>query len=418
MNNAKNHWWTKYYYNLIEGFFKFIVPPGSSVLRVGDDAVELNSQDKFDYVLLPGIIGDLNDVQKSFEELHRVINERGRIVITSYNHLWEGLLKLLEWLRLKEPRANQNWLSRVDVENLLMLSQFEVIKRGTFILFPLYIPLLSFLLNKYIARLPLIRHFCLMHYFIARPRPNPFSQKEYSVSVIIPARNEAGNIEDAVTRLPILGSHTQIIFVEGGSKDKTRAEIFRVIEKYAEKKDIEFIDQGAGVGKGDAVRRGFAAASGEILMILDADLTVKPEELPKFYQAIRNRQGEFIMGSRLVYPMAQDAMRFLNVIGNKFFSLAFSWLLEQPIKDTLCGTKVIFKEDYNKLSANRSYFGDFDPFGDFDLIFGAAKMNLKILEIPIRYEARKYGTTNISRFKHGWLLLKMTIFAARKMKFF
>ena len=123
------------------------------------------------------------------------------------------------------------------------------------------------------------------------------------------------------------------------------------------------------------------------------------------------------MGTRLVYPMEKDAMRFLNIIGNKFFSLAFSWLLEQPIKDTLCGTKVIFRKDYERLAQNRSYFGDFDPFGDFDLIFGAAKMNLKIVEIPIRYQARKYGSTNISRFSHGWLLLKMTVFAARKIKF-
>jgi len=171
-----------------------------------------------------------------------------------------------------------------------------------------------------------------------------------------------------------------------------------------------------GAGK-DAVRKGFAAATGDVLMILDADLTVPPEELPKFYNALITGHGDFIHGSRLVYPMQDQAMRFLNILGNKFFSLAFTYLLDQRFKDTLCGTKVLYRADYDQIAANRSYFGDFDPFGDFDLIFGAAKLNLKIIEVPIHYFARTYGATNISRFKHGWLLLRMSVFAMRKMKF-
>lgn len=456
----KRDYWKKrgrYYHRMLERFFQFVIPPGASVLEIGSgtgdlldavkpargvgidiaerlveiaarkypqlrfisaDVYKLALQEKFDYVILSDVISNLDDVQKCLEVLHKTTDEHSRIVITSYNRLWEGILKLFEWLRLKMPQPDQNWLSCQDVENLLSLSRFEVVKSGAFILFPIYIPLLSSLLNKYFARLPLIRHFCLVNYFVARPCFNQYSDKEYGVSVIIPARNEAGNIEDAIVRLPKLGSRTEIIFVEGGSKDNTRAEIFRVMGKYKDKKDIIFVDQGEGKGKGDAVRRGFARATGDILMILDADLTVRPEDLPKFYQAIRTRHGEFVMGTRLVYPMEEYAMRLLNIIGNKFFSLAFSWLLDQPIKDTLCGTKVIFKKDYETLTKNRSYFGDFDPFGDFDLIFGVAKMNLRILEIPIRYQARKYGSTNISRFSHGWLLLKMTLFAARKIKFF
>src|SRR3989338_2861624 len=417
MNKNEHQWRTRYYNHLFERFFQFIIPPGASVLEISVGIQELKRQEKFDFVLLPNVIGSLDDVQKCFEELHRVVDEQSRVIITSYNHLWSGVLRLLEWLRLKTAQPNQNWLSSQDVVNLLSLARFEIVKRGAFILFPIYVPIASSFLNKYLARLPLIRHLCLVNYFVARPCFNHYSDKEYTVSVIIPARNEAGNIENAITRLPRLGSRTEIIFVEGGSRDKTRDDIFRVIEKYKDKKDIIFVNQGGGKGKGDAVRKGFARATGDILMILDADLTVQPEDLPKFYQAIRTRQGEFIMGTRLVYPMEKGAMRFLNIIGNKFFSLAFSWLLEQPIKDTLFGTKVIFRKDYERLAQNRSYFGDFDPFGDFDLIFGAAKMNLKIVEIPIRYQARKYGSTNISRFSHGWLLLKMTVFAARKIKF-
>jgi glycosyltransferase involved in cell wall biosynthesis len=243
------------------------------------------------------------------------------------------------------------------------------------------------------------------------------NKKDYKVSVIIPARNEAGNIENAVKRTPKLGKWDELIFVEGNSSDNTKKEIERVIEKYKNKRNLVLINQGKGRGKGDAVRKGFAQAKGDILMILDADLTMPPEELPKYYRVISERIGEFVMGSRLVYPMENQAMRFLNILGNKFFSLAFSFLLDQKIKDTLCGTKVLFKDDYQQIVKNRSYFGDFDPFGDFDLIFGAAKLNLKIVEVPIRYKARTYGETNISRFKHGFLLLKMVLFASRKIKF-
>jgi glycosyltransferase involved in cell wall biosynthesis len=172
-----------------------------------------------------------------------------------------------------------------------------------------------------------------------------------------------------------------------------------------------------GIGKADAVRLGFEHASGDILMILDADLTVAPEDLPRFYDALCSGRGEFINGVRLVYPMDQEAMRWLNFLGNKFFSLTFSWLLGQPIKDTLCGTKVLWRKDYELISTNRTYFGDFDPFGDFDLLFGASKLNRKIIDLPIRYRERTYGKTNISRWRHGWLLLRMVIIGARRLKF-
>ena len=256
-----------------------------------------------------------------------------------------------------------------------------------------------------------------MNYFVVRQNPNYNPDKEYSVSVVIPARNEAGNIEDAVIRTPKLGRNTELIFIEGHSRDNTREEIKKIIEKYKNKKNISFVDQGKEKGKADAVRKGFDKARGEILIILDADLTVAPEELQKFYQLLRTNKSEFVQGSRLVYPLEKDAMRFLNKLGNKFFSIAFTWLLDQEIKDTLCGTKALFRNDYDRIAANRSYFGDFDPFGDYDLIFGASKLNLKMSEIPVRYYARKYGSTNISRFKHGLLLFRMTLFAARKLKF-
>ena len=231
---------------------------------------------------------------------------------------------------------------------------------------------------------------------------------------MIPCRNEKGNIEAAITRLPRFGLRQEIIFVDGHSTDGTVEEIQRVMRQWPQYDLKLFIQDGK--GKGDAVRKGFTHATGDILMILDADLTMPPEDLPKFYDAIASGKGEFINGSRLVYPMEEEAMRFLNLIGNKFFSMAFSWLLGERIKDTLCGTKVLFRKDYERIVANRAYFGEFDPFGDFDLLFGASKLNLKILEVPIRYQERTYGTTNINRFQHGWLLLKMTVYGFFRLK--
>jgi glycosyltransferase involved in cell wall biosynthesis len=212
-----------------------------------------------------------------------------------------------------------------------------------------------------------------------------------------------------------MGGGTELIFVEGNSSDDTFCAIEREIAKRPGYQAKLFKQPGK--GKGDAVRMGFANATGELLMILDADLTVPPEDLPRFYEAWHSGRAEFVNGVRLVYPMEEKSMRFLNLVGNKFFSLAFSWLLSQPVKDTLCGTKVLGRKQYEMIASNRAYFGQIDPFGDFDLLFGAAKFNLKIVDMPIRYRERTYGETNIQRWKHGILLLRMVLLASRKIKF-
>ncbi len=235
--------------------------------------------------------------------------------------------------------------------------------------------------------------------------------------MIVPGlRNEAGNIEAILANTPEMGGGTELVFVEGHSTDDTWGEIQRQIAIHPQRRCLAM--QQTGKGKGDAVRLGFAQATGDILMIYDADLTVPPESLPRFVEALRQGEGEFINGVRLVYPMERRAMRFLNLVANKSFSVAFSWVLGQPVKDTLCGTKAIWKKDYELLAANRAFFGDFDPFGDFDLIFGAAKLNLKIVDIPIRYRERTYGTTNIQRLA-PWLAVAKDVgfCGARKLKF-
>ncbi|MEO6882444.1 MAG: bifunctional class I SAM-dependent methyltransferase/glycosyltransferase family 2 protein [Bacteroidia bacterium] len=382
-------------------------------------AENISFDEKFDVVILSNLIGYLDDIQEVFQQLHKVCHSETKIIVTYYNYLWEPFLKLAETLGLKTASPVQNWLTLSDINNLLFISGFDVYRNSKRMIFPFYIPLLSSFLNRYVAKFPIFKFFSLNYYTFAKPLPTGDEsqyQKKYSTSVIIPARNESGNIENAILRLPNFGKHVEIIFIEGNSTDDTWEKIQEIQKKYAATHDIK-IGKQKGKGKADAARLGYDMATGDILMILDADLTVPPEDIPKFYDAIASGKGGFINGSRLVYQMDKEAMRFLNLLGNKFFSWAFTWLLEQRFKDTLCGTKVIFKKDYERLVANRKYFGDFDPFGDFDLIFGAHKLNLKIVEIPIRYKERTYGTTNISRFKHGFILLRMCAFAARKIKF-
>ncbi len=442
----------RYYHRLLEAYYRFIIPENSRVLEIGSGTGELLAAVKpaygvgidfsenmvklaqtsfpnlhfkvqtaenitltetFDYIIVSDLLGSLKDVQQVVASLKKVCTPRTRIVFSFYNYVWEPIFKLGEALGLKAKLPLQNWLSHQDVENLLQLEGFEQVKLMRKILFPKNIPLIAPLFNNYIANLPLINHLCMTHVLVARPQSNP--TEELSISIVVPARNERGNIENAILRTPAFGSRQEFIFIEGNSSDNTYEEMLRVQAAYPDKEIV--VTKQTGKGKGNAVREAFDIATGDILLILDADLTTPPEDMGKFYEAIKQNKGEFINGCRLVYPMEKNAMRFLNLLGNKFFSMAFTFLLGQRLKDTLCGTKVLFREDYLKVQANRHYFGDFDPFGDFDLLFGAAKLNLKIVEIPIRYRDREYGSTQISRFTHGWLLLRMCAFAAQKIKF-
>lgn len=382
------------------------------------EAENLNLEEKFDVVILSNLIGYLDDIEFVFKQLQKVSHERTKIIISYHSSLWEPMINLADFLRLKKKAPYQSWLSGKDISNLLYLAGFETYRHTKKMLIPYNIPIFSWLFNKVFAVLPGFNALCVNRFLFARHLPSSEDiSKKFSTTVVIPARNESGNIENAILRMPNFGKHLEIIFVEGNSTDDTWDKIQEIQEKYKDNFDIKIARQD-GKGKGDAVRKGYAMASGDILMILDADLTVPPETLPKFYDALASGKGDFINGSRLVYPMEKNAMRLLNMFGNKMFSIGFSWMLEQPIKDTLCGTKVMFREDYNRLVKNRTFFGNFDPFGDFDLIFGAYKLNLKIIDLPIRYKERVYGDTNISRFKHGFLLLKMWLFAASKIKFY
>ena len=453
MDNWKG--WGGYYHQRLTEIYRYLVPPGLRVIEIGcgtgdllsalkpslgvgvdfseemlkrakqrhpelhliqADAHELKLDERFDVIILSDLRNDLWDVQTVFERIASLSGPYTRVIINSYSRLWELPLAVVKRLGMAKPTLYQNWLTVEDITNLLNLAGFEMVRHRAEILWPLKTPFFASLCNRYLVKLWPFKHLALTHFIVGRPQPRQEKlAKKPLVSVIVPARNESGNISQIFARTPQMGRGTELVFVEGHSKDNT----FEVIER-----EISFhpdwqckLLRQTGVGKGDAVRLGFAQASGDILMVLDADLTVPPEDLPRFYEVLCSGKGEFANGVRLVYPMEKEAMRFFNLLGNKFFSLAFSWLLEQEIKDTLCGTKVLWKNHYNRIVANRAYFGDFDPFGDFDLLFGAAKLNLKIVEMPIRYRERSYGTTNISRWRHGWWLLKMVLFASRRIKF-
>ena len=444
-----------YYHQRLEEMFKFLVLPGLRILEVGcaegdllaalkptfgvgvdfstrmigqarnrypeldfvqADAHALPLGGQFDVIILSDLLNDVWDVQVVLEQVREVVHEQTRIIITSYNRMWEPALSMADRLNLAKPNLYQNWLTVEDIRNLIYLSKFELIRTWEEILWPFGTPIVAGLCNKFLARLWPFNHIALTHFIIARPVPGPMTdEKPPGVSVVIPARNEAGNIPHIFKRMPTFGGSVELIFVEGHSSDAT----YEVIQDEIAAQDAWscILLRQEGVGKGDAVRHGFAHASGEILMILDADLTVPPEDLPRFYDVLISGKAEFANGVRLVYPMQDEAMRFFNLAGNKFFSLTFSWLLGQSLKDTLCGTKVLWKKDYEVIAENRNYFGGDDPFGDFDLLLGAAKQSLKIVDVPIRYRSREYGSTNISRWKHGALLLRMLLLAARRLKF-
>jgi ubiquinone/menaquinone biosynthesis C-methylase UbiE len=379
------------------------------------DVNELRADRTFDVIIASDLLNDLWDVQLLFERVRRFCHADTRILLNCYSRLWEGPRRMAEWFGFAKPQRPQNWLTVSDISSLLNLSGFETVRHTSEIMCPVKVPLISRFCNRVLVKLSPFKHLGLTNFMVARPSPQGMERPDVVVTVVVAARNEAGNISAILDRVPELGKGTDLIFVEGNSSDDTYETIQREIAKRPWRRARLF--KQTGKGKGDAVRLGFQMARGELLMILDADMTVPPEDLENFYRAWQQGKGDFINGVRLVYPMEDKAMRFFNLLGNKFFSAAFSWLLGQSIKDTLCGTKVLTRSNYEIIAANRAYFGEIDPFGDFDLIFGAARYNLKIVDLPIRYRERKYGETNIERWKHGLLLLRMVLLASRCIRF-
>ncbi len=378
----------------------------------------LNKKGTFDYVLLSDTIGYLDDVQSTLESLHPLFNSNTRLIVSYYAPIWTPLFSLATLLKLKMPNLNTTLLSPSDIKSFLKISNFESVRIDRKIMMPFKLFGLGRIINRFIATLPIISNLCLRHYIVSRSIPKAKTNLPKSASIIVPCKNEFGNIRAAIERTPKFTKNIEIIFVEGNSKDGTWEEIKSVLQdkKYKTKGfDIRAYKQ-KGKGKADAVFQGFDLAKNDVLMILDGDLTVSPEVLGKFWKKIASGEAEYINGTRLVYPMDDNAMQFLNHIANRLFSILFTWILGQRYTDTLCGTKVLRKHNYIRAKQKNLGLGSFDPFGDFFIIFGASRLSLKMIEVPIRYKARSYGETQISRFSHGFLLVKMVIFAFFKIK--
>jgi SAM-dependent methyltransferase len=372
------------------------------------------SLEKFDYILVCEV-GDIVDVQKTLLRLRDCCQRHTRVLIYNYNHLWEPLVAVAQKLRLKVPQTEQNWLSERDLLNLLTLSGFEHLKTYRISLFPKYIPLLSAMLNRFIAKLPLFSRLCMVEVMVARLLPKAVDASAVTVTVVVPCKDERGNIADAVRRIPELGKSTEIIFCDDKSTDGTADEVRRMQEAYPARR-IRLVD-GPGICKSKNVWTGFEAATGEILMILDADLTVMPEELPYFFDAITRGVAEFVNGSRLVYPVPRTAMRGSNMAGNRLFSLVFSYLLGQKIEDTLCGTKVLWRSDWERIRPMIGTWRTLDRWGDYELLFGASKLNLRILDQPVHYQERIYGVTKMTKvFRNGLIMLRMCGHGFRRLK--
>lgn len=447
-----DYWFQRHYYyhQQVVSFYQSIVPSTSSVLHiqckngyileglnvakaigVESDKVSLSIArkrypqyqfytainevplQKFDYIVLSFATMETEDIHHLLMAIQKFCHQDTRIIIESYRLLWAPILWITQKLGLRRPTRLKNWVSTRDLQGFISLAGLQTITTGNYMLMPIRIPIISWFLNTFIAHLPIVNRLCLHQWVLVRPQ-HRVPKEAPLVSVIIPCRNEKGNVEAAITRTPLLGKHTEFIFVEGHSGDGTFEEIERIKNVYAQM-DISCYKQ-EGKGKGDAVRKGFSHARGDILIILDGDLTVPPEEMQKFYDTLINGYAEFVNGSRLVYGMESQAMGFLAWLANHGFGWIISWIIGQPITDTLCGTKVMWKKDYELIAANRNAMGLWDPFGDFDLLFGAAKINLKIVDVPIHYKRRTYGTTNIFRSKEVWFLIWMCMRAWRLLR--
>ncbi|MFO7569096.1 MAG: glycosyltransferase [Smithellaceae bacterium] len=386
--------------------FDAIDCPEKIVCPQAEDLPDLSPETtKRTLILLNGTLNHSHDIQGIFKIIKQKISRNTRIVIVLYNPYLRWLYLLANLLGIRKGDAPSTFLTRTDINNLCRISGFEIVRSRMAGFFPFQWLFIGSILNRVLPVIPFLKHFGLTNILILRPVV-PEAAKP-SLSVIIPARNEAKNIENALIRMPALpGTDLEIIFVEGHSTDETWEEIQSVQKKYAARYRIKALRQNR-EGKNDAVKLGLSHAEGDLYVILDADLTMPPEQMQQFYEIYCDGIADFVNGSRLVYPMEKEAMRFLNRLGNVFFAKMLSHILDARLSDSLCGTKLFSRHDYRLIQLWQKDFGKFDPFGDFELLFPAAVLSIGIIDVPIRYRSRTYGSTNISRFRHGLMLFKM-----------
>ena len=369
----------------------------------------------FDHILLVNVLGEMVDIRTTLQQLRRLCKPTSRVILCTRSLPWWPVFALTQRLGLSRKSLKENWLSRSDVEMFIKLSDFEIVTQTRF--FPLFAPGVDGGRSplRWLASLPLLHRLGVYELTLLRPAAFPRVESKLSTSVVVPCKNEQDNIDELVRRIPDFGDGVEMIFVDDKSTDATAAKIRENIKSHPEK-TIRLVD-GPGQGKGAAVRAGFAQAKGDVYMILDADMSVAPEALPEFHESLASQKGDFINGSRMVYPLVGQAMRPANIVGNKLFALLFSFLLRQPVKDTLCGTKAVLAANYRRLMDARAWWDDTDRWGDYDWIFGAAKNHLKIVEQPVHYFERTGGETKmVKRLNNALIMLRMCWLAFRRLR--
>jgi hypothetical protein len=411
-----------YYNENIRKLYASIVRPGKSVLEIwcgsGNtlsctytmgaagrnegirhaSSAHLGKSGSFDYILVHDAAEYTHDIWEMLESLKGKSRKGTYVIISFINPVWEPVIKIANALGVRVKDKAHNHISRHLIRDMLEFNDFSVLLEGQRMLVPKRVPVVSRFFNAYACNVPVLRRLCLVQYMVARYDGSREKKRNLSCSVIIPCFNEEGNIRSAIGRVPKMGRFTEVVVVDDGSKDGTAQAVRSVMRK---KRHVKLVTYEGNRGKGYAVKHGFEKATGDVLMILDADMTVPPEELPRFFLLLEEGKGQFINGTRMIYPMEEQAMKGLHVIGNYVFGKIFSWLLGRRISDTLCGTKVLMRKDYEKIEMGKC------KWGDFDLLFGAAKLRLSIVEVPVHYMKRVAGESKMKTWKHGFVLLKM-----------
>ncbi len=358
-----------------------------------------------DHVVMVNMLDHVHDIWELVESLQPHLGEHSLLLLTTTNPLWAPVMRLGGRLGWRVPDSPRNYLTSRDIASVLALQGIDVVESGFLLPAPKRVPVVADLLNLIVPDVPVLRYASSVQYLAARVR---CVRRPLSVSVVIPCHNEEGNIAECIARTPDFGRSTEVVVVDDGSRDETRAVVRSVMQRDPR---VRLVAYDTNHGKANAVRAGFDAATGDVLMILDADMTVAPEDLPKFLKPLQDGTADFVNGTRLVYPMAGQAMPLANFLGNKAFCFLTSWALRQRVSDTLCGTKALFRADYEKLPIVGK-----DRWGDFDLLFGAARSRLRILEIPVHYGDRKSGDSKMNVRRDGWLFLKACLAGWRSLR--
>lgn len=365
-----------------------------------DSQIE-NIEKKFDVIVVTDVLEIYSDIYLFLEKLNNLLEDNGKLILSSVNTRWGNLLKIAELLGLKSKTNNFSYIHLNKIEKISNGAGYDLIETITRQFIPFKFLYLGNIINKILELLLFYFKFGVKTYIVLRKIS--IREKSLSKTIIIPAKNEEGNLEELVSRIPKF-ENCEIIFSIGESSDRTLEVSKKIIDKNSDF-NIKLIEQSKN-GKANAVWEAIALSSGDVLAILDSDLSVDPETLKDFFKIIESNSADFVNGTRLVYEMEKGSMRIINKLGNRVFQYLIGKIINEDLTDSLCGTKVFKKDLIKKIFWWQDNFNLKDPFGDFDLIFAASYTGQKILEYPIHYRTRKYGTTQISRFRDGFKLVK------------